>query len=89
MKSLLDRSFTKSLITAFIIAIAFLTYMYFIGIPKTQAAGFFNMAQRQEAFGAKKEAQRYYELALEAFQENYIQREYERFLTKNYLNEAR
>lgn len=80
MKSLLNNLF-KPVLVGIVIGFIFLSYQYFIGVPKTRAAAYYNLAVESMGLGDSKNAQIYFELAIENFPEGYILKEYQDFIS--------
>jgi len=78
MKSKLH-NLVKPIGTALIVATIFVAYMIVVGIPKTRAAAYYNLAVQQEGLGALKRADEYYKKSIESFPEGYIIQQYKRF----------
>jgi uncharacterized membrane protein YukC len=66
------KEFGLMLLTVFTVLIIFLLYLYFIGIPKTQARNHFNLAQIAENDGDVSTAKEEYKKALTYWNEGYI-----------------
>lgn len=81
MKSLLNKLY-KPILAGIVIALVFLSYQYFIGIPKTRAAAYYNLAVESLGLGDKENAQLYFDLAIESFPEAYIVNEYQDFISE-------
>ena len=71
MKTHLKNILISVLISIFI-AILFLVYMKFIGIPKTQARNFYNLAINNLHQGEKEDAIKHLDNALIYWKEDYI-----------------
>lgn len=67
------------ILLSFVIGVAFVFYMLLIGIPKTRAAGYFNLAEQTKGLGANEKANEYYRKALESYPEKYILDAHEEF----------
>lgn len=74
------RSLIKPLGVGIIVGVIFLTYMIIIGIPKTKAAGYYEIAIQQNGLGATKKADEYFKKAIDSFPEAYILTAYQNFL---------
>ena len=73
------KSFFLSILVGIIIGGIFLTYMFLIGMPKTQAANYYNLAKQQQGLGDKQKADEYFQKSIKAFLEPYIQKDYQDF----------
>lgn len=69
----------KPILAAIALGAVFLTYMYFIGIPKTKAAAYYEMALQQQGLRANAKANEYFKKAIESYPEEYIVRAYSEF----------
>jgi hypothetical protein len=66
------KNFLKLTAVSAFAAISFLSYMYFIGIPKTKAALFYNLAVTELKSGNSLIAEAYLKDALSYWREKYI-----------------
>lgn len=77
------RNLAKPIGVSIIIGAIFGIYMIAIGIPKTRAYAYYEIAIQQEGLGAIRKADEYFKKAIESFPEPYILAEYERFKDDN------
>ena len=73
------KNLIKPIIVAAVFALAFLTYMYFIGIPKTKAAGYYQLAVQQAGLGDTQKANEYFQKAISAYPEELIVNAYQKY----------
>jgi hypothetical protein len=83
MKSLL-KNLKRPIIYSIITATIFLTYLFTVGIPKTRAAAYYNLAQQQLGLGAISKADEYYREAIRSFPEAYLLEQYLEFRKANF-----
>lgn len=72
MKKELRRDILKMLAFSVLVTVGFFVYYYFIGIPKTQARNYYNLAEKYLGLNDKQIARRYLFQGLQIWPEDYI-----------------
>lgn len=75
------RNLIKPIVAGIVVGLIFGTYMIVIGVPKTRAAAYYEIAMQQKGLGSTKKADEYFKKAIDSFPEAYILTAYQNFLS--------